>query len=63
MGRVAGCCAAVGGVIPGRATRPRYKERLGVVAQYVPMTPTLVHSPFHRNGWVYKKRPGPVFAW
>jgi hypothetical protein len=27
-----------------------------VTAQYMPMAPTLVREPFHRDGWVYEEK-------
>jgi hypothetical protein len=27
-----------------------------VLPQYTPMIPTLVRSPFHRDGWVYEEK-------
>jgi ATP-dependent DNA ligase len=27
-----------------------------VIARYVPMAPTQVREPFHRDGWIYEER-------
>jgi hypothetical protein len=54
MGRVAGR-AAVGGD-PGACHHgPLYNDS-SVVPKYVPMAPTLVRAPFHRDGWVYEEK-------